>query len=151
MKFCEDESMVITIPKYASNLVYFLLKDNEVVYVGQTAQGIVRPFSHRDKDFDEIKIIYCEKELLNFYEDMFITKYAPHYNKQSNYAMKLSLQRVKNKIKPLLGGASLTVWQIKRAIKELDIKVITDTYTLRPTVSVGDYKKIEKYFVKDEV
>lgn len=119
MKFCEDESMVITIPKYASNLVYFLLKDNEVVYVGQTTQGIVRPFSHRDKDFDEIKIIYCKKELL--------------------------------KIKPLLGGASLTVWQIKRAIKELDIKMITDTYTLCPTVSVDDYKKIEKYFVKDEV
>ena len=67
MKFCEDESMVTTIPKCASNCVYFLLKDNEVVYVGQTAQGIVRLFSHRDKDFDEIKIIYEAYSLFDKY------------------------------------------------------------------------------------
>ena len=78
MKFEEKNS--ITIKDYGKCFVYFLVFENEVVYVGQTAHGISRPLSHKDKVFDEIKIIPCYEEDLNVLEDYYIVKYKPKYN-----------------------------------------------------------------------
>lgn len=65
--------------------VYFLLQDEDVVYVGQTTSGIIRPISHlNDKVFNFIKIIYCERENLGKMEHKYILKYNPLYNKTKN-------------------------------------------------------------------
>lgn len=101
-KFDEHEN-VITVPRYNDVFIYFLIKSGEVVYVGQTKQGLTRPLSHRDKDFDEIKIMYCTENALDSLEDKYIQKYKPHYNKQSNYAMRWGLQRVRNEIRKATG------------------------------------------------
>lgn len=62
--------------------VYFLLQGKEVVYIGQTTKGIIRPISHvNDKEFDSIKIMYCERENLGELEHDYILKYNPKYNK----------------------------------------------------------------------
>ena len=97
MKF--EEENCIDVLKYENCFVYFLLKDNEVVYVGQTTVGISRPMAHYDKDFDRIKLMYCEVEELNELENKYIIKYNPKYNKTYNYAMWYSFDRIKSYIR----------------------------------------------------
>lgn len=61
--------------------IYFLMKDEEVVYIGQTCRGIERPLSHRDKDFDNFYMKPVSIELLDKKEREYILKYNPIYNK----------------------------------------------------------------------
>ena len=73
-----DFSLKIEFDLNCNCFIYFLLKQKEVVYVGQTTRGIARPLFHlsSNKVFDEIKIIYCEEKDLNDYECFFIEKYV---------------------------------------------------------------------------
>lgn len=81
-----EEKEDISLDANKNWMIYFLIKNNEVVYVGQTTQNLIRPFSHKDKDFDTVKIIYQaeDKELLNKNEEFYIKKYSPKYNKTFN-------------------------------------------------------------------
>lgn len=145
MSFCEDKTKVISIPKYQMTFIYFLLKNGDVVYVGQTTKGIARPFAHKDKDFDEIKIIYCEKEQLDLFEDTYIQKYKPIYNKQNNYAVRWGMLRVRNKIREITGVKNLTIPTLKKIIKPLNITIQKDIYNGNETISFDEYKEIIKY------
>ena len=84
MLFEEEPDLILDAKK--NYLVYFLLKDKEVVYVGQTTQNVIRPFSHKDKIFDSVAVIYQseDKEKLNEIEEFYIKKYSPRYNKTFN-------------------------------------------------------------------
>lgn len=84
MQFEEKPDLLLDATK--NYLIYFLLKDNDVVYVGQTTQNLLRPFAHKDKIFDKIAIIYQteNKQVLNDIEEFFIKKYSPKYNKVFN-------------------------------------------------------------------
>lgn len=143
----EENDIAITISKYQNIFIYFLLKDNVVVYVGQTKQGLIRPLIHKDKDFDTIKIIYCsEKELDNF-EDKYITKYKPKYNKTVNQATNYSLYRARNKIRELFNN-KITIPDLKKIITELQIEIF---YTYGTGyIKQWDYLKIVDY-LKNEV
>lgn len=145
MKFNEINQNIITLPKYEKCFVYFLLKGDEVVYVGQTTNGIARPLSHRDKDFDEIKILYCTPNRLDFMEDAFIQKYKPVYNKQSNYAIRWSLLRVRNSLRNMTGDTRYTVHRVKKILKELNIKSEKDYYNGKETISYDEYLAVAEY------
>lgn len=151
-KFDEHEN-VITVPRYNDVFIYFLIKSGEVVYVGQTKQGLTRPLSHRDKDFDEIKIMYCAENALDSLEDKYIQKYKPYYNKQSNYAMRWGLQRVRNEIRKATGIENYNVTRLNKLLKELDIKPEIDDFNGRHTISFDDYKTVMKHFAngKDNI
>lgn len=84
MKF--EEIADLTIDATKNYLIYFLIKNDDVVYVGQTTQNLLRPFSHKDKDFDTVKILYQsqDKKALNKIEEFFIKKYNPKYNRVFN-------------------------------------------------------------------
>ena len=92
------------------------------MYVGQTQSGIARLASHQVKDYDEIYVMYCEPWQLDELEDKYITKYRPKYNRQPNLVMNVSLQRVKKRLREESGNDKLTIWTIRRAIKELGIE-----------------------------
>lgn len=109
----EENDIAITIPRYQDVFIYFLIKNNIVVYVGQTKRGVARPFSHKDKEFDSIKLIYCKEEELDILEDKYITKYNPKYNKTVNNATNYSLHRARNKIRELFDN-SITVPELKK-------------------------------------
>lgn len=142
MKFAETKD-VITIPNYKNVFVYFLLLNKEVVYVGQTRNGLVRPLSHKDKVFDEIKIMYCKEKDLDLTEDLYIKKYMPYYNKNANYNMNYSLHRARNKIRSLFNDNSFNLPKLKRIIKALNIQVyMIDS---KPYINVEDYKKIVEH------
>jgi hypothetical protein len=65
--------------------VYFLLKGDEVVYVGKSVNSEKRVFDHvgSEKDFDSYCFIPCESEYHDDLLDMeaqYILKYLPKYN-----------------------------------------------------------------------
>lgn len=142
MKFSENERNIITIPKYENCFVYFLLNCGEVVYVGQTQNGLSRPLSHRDKNYDEIKILYCSANELDLIEDKYIQKYKPIYNKQNNYAVRWGLLRVRNCIRKQTGISNYTVPRLRKVLKELNIIPDKDYFNGQETISFDEYKTV---------
>jgi hypothetical protein len=120
MKFDESNAVRIDIPKTV--FVYFLLDGDEVVYVGQTKNGMSRPLQHTDKVFDSIYVIYCDVSELDYLEDKYMTKYRPKYNKQPNHFMNISLSRARDMAREEFADKSINLWTIKRAIREIGIK-----------------------------
>ena len=150
MKFSEVNENVITLPKYQNCFVYFLLKGGEVIYVGQTNNGLIRPLSHRDKDFDEIKILYCSAEELDLIEDKYIQKYKPVYNKQSNYAVRWGLKRVRDSIRRQTALTNYTIPRLKKVLKKLNITPEKDYFNGNETISFDEYVLVREYVSKEE-
>jgi hypothetical protein len=65
-----------------SGYIYFLIKDNKVVYIGQTyTLATKRPYAHNDKTYDKIMVYEVnDKSQLNSLESYLIYKYNPFYN-----------------------------------------------------------------------
>lgn len=119
----EENEISETLKVYGNVFIYFLLNKNDVVYVGQTKKGIVRPLSHRyDKIFDTIKFIYCEENELDYLEDKYILKYKPKYNKTVNIISNYSLQRTRDKIRKLCNNNNITIRTIKKLLIDIDVK-----------------------------
>lgn len=60
--------------------IYFLLKDNIVVYVGQSLNVYRRILEHKRKDFDSFRVIACDECKLLEYERRWIKRFNPIYN-----------------------------------------------------------------------
>jgi predicted house-cleaning noncanonical NTP pyrophosphatase (MazG superfamily) len=63
--------------------VYFLIKDDEIVYIGQSINIASRVASHKDKDFDSMSFVACQKEELDILESLYILAYQPALNGSS--------------------------------------------------------------------
>ena len=102
MEFQEFDKNLIIIDNEIKNFVYFLLKNNQVVYVGKTTTGFFRPFSHRDKIFDTMIALPCSSEDLDKLEVQYIKKYKPMYNsifvkyKKNLILVEIIIPKVKN-------------------------------------------------------
>lgn len=148
MKF-EEIGNVVSIPKLENVFVYFLLKNNYVVYVGQTKNGILRPLSHRDKDYDEIKIIYCKDNELDTLEDKYIKKYLPKYNKSKNNNVNYSLNKSRNEIRKIFNTKLFCLPDLKKIINKLNIEIYFTNTT--PYISINDFDKIIEYIKKEQL
>jgi hypothetical protein len=60
--------------------VYFLVKADRVVYVGQSADIYSRIGQHQDKDFDRFAFVPCGQALLDKLESLYIHLFRPAYN-----------------------------------------------------------------------
>jgi len=62
--------------------IYFLIKDGNVVYIGQSVNIAGRIAQHKkdDKDFNEVRFILCDKERLDAREMFFIRLLKPELN-----------------------------------------------------------------------
>ncbi len=65
----------------SSPTVYFLIKNNEVVYVGRSIQGMARIHTHRNINFNYFNFVYVLEELLRETELRYIIKFTPKYNR----------------------------------------------------------------------
>ena len=106
-----------------NTFVYFLLNGDEVVYVGQTKNGLTRPFSHKDKVFDSVIIKFCDIEQLDGFEDEYIIKYKPRYNKAINHGMWVALTKIKMEVRQKFGSDKFSVYNLKKIMRENDISV----------------------------
>lgn len=69
-----------------SSFIYFLVKDNHVIYIGQSINGVMRPFEHgKSMDYDYFFMLKCEPENLTIEEKKYILKYRPSNNKAGLY------------------------------------------------------------------
>lgn len=145
MEFTEDNKKIITIKNINESFIYFLIKDENVVYVGQTKNGLFRPFSHHDKDFDTVKIILCESNELDIVEDLYIKKYKPVYNKQNNYKINFNLSRIRNIIRKKYNNQKFSIRTLKKILFTLNITINENYYTKKSTISFENYVKVMEY------
>lgn len=143
MIFEEKDCKMLSFNNMKQCYIYFLIYENEVVYVGQTRIGIYRPLAHKDKLFDTVALLECAEEELDVLEDKFIMKYEPIYNRQSNYKVRYSLNRVKTYIKKIF--PQFNMWELKKMLPILKIDTIIDPYTGQPTMSHSDFWKVKEY------
>lgn len=113
-----------SVPRSSMNsIVYFLVKGNEIVYVGQSKHGSSRMYSHRDKDFDRVYYIEVNPGILNEVETHYILKFAPKYNKVLNNGGEVSLNTLRNVIKSLgFSDPRFNIHAIKKALLQFGIK-----------------------------
>lgn len=117
-----EESGTISIPNIDFPIIYFLLKENTVVYVGQSKIGASRPFLHKDKNFDQVEIMYVPESKLDEYESYYIKKYAPSYNQKLVGSCDIGINSVKSKIREQFGAKDFTIIYLRKLIKFLKIK-----------------------------
>lgn len=60
--------------------VYFLIKDSEIVYIGQSINIASRITQHRDKEFDSVSYVACHRSELDILESLYILAYQPELN-----------------------------------------------------------------------
>ena len=100
--------------------VYLLLKNNQVIYVGQTTNGINRIKQHfvkKEIEFDEYRTIKCSKKELNNLEDFYIIKYQPKYNIKINSSVVKSTYII-HKIKDIIGFNPYSIKRIDEIIEK---------------------------------
>lgn len=83
--------MIIDIPKKLTledikiSCIYFIVKDGEILYIGQSKNFLVRFMAYKKANYDYIRIIPCKPENLLAYEKRWILRYMPKYNERHLY------------------------------------------------------------------
>lgn len=79
------ESVIEDFSNQKYYFIYFLLKDNKVVYVGQSNKNVLDRINNhlKDKVFDEVYYkSFSVENVMDEYEKKFIMKYRPKFNKE---------------------------------------------------------------------
>lgn len=83
--------------------IYFLIKGDEIVYIGQSVNIFARMNGHANKDYDAITFVPCDKSELDILESLYILAYQPKLNgrtgnrNQGRISSPLSLQQIIDK------------------------------------------------------
>ena len=140
MRF-EEIDKSINVTNIPTTFVYFLLKCNEVVYVGQTKKGMTRPLVHKyDKDFDEIYIMPCGEKMLDLVESEYIVKYSPLYNKALKSGCCHSLRQARNLIRNTCNLPDYTIRHLRDDC--YDLKIIPATINGKAYITHDDLQNI---------
>ena len=107
--------------------IYFLLKNNKVVYVGQTNNIFNRIKEHKkNKDFDNVAYITTTKNKVNYLENYYIIKYEPFYNELSTNSKCMSSAYIIKKIRENYNQKEVSFEEIIQFIKKSEYKDILD-------------------------
>jgi hypothetical protein len=99
--------------------IYFLLRASEVVFVGQSADVLVRINHHwaeKEKAFDAYYVIECPVDELNLVQAHFICKFKPVYNTA------LPSQEMFKSLNQLKGVLSVDLRELKKFIRRNGIE-----------------------------
>jgi hypothetical protein len=107
-------------------IVYALIKDGEIVYVGQTRKGIVRILAHvNDKDFDSYSIMEKDffneddealfNEWLEIYEEELIVRLNPKLNSSIKGYLFCNMSVIQKMYE-------LSRWKVSKILKGSNIK-----------------------------
>jgi hypothetical protein len=77
--------------------IYFLIKNGEVVYIGQTINYPIRLKAHdiQKMDYETVKFIECAQDKLSFYEKRWIQRFLPKHNVALKHPRKNALPPIK--------------------------------------------------------
>ena len=140
MKF--EETGYIEINLSHTTFIYFLVHNDEVVYIGQTKQGLKRPFSHTDKIFDKLYVIDLPDEIneneLTLIEDYYIDKYKPKYNKLINSYY--SLIQTRNIFRKMFNNLeNCTVRDIRNISNIININIVNNKINIKDILLICRY------------
>ena len=147
MKFEENKNLT-TLPNIKCPIIYFLLDQEEVVYVGQSRLGVCRPFQHTTKIFDSVSVLECKEEELDFLESKFILKYKPKYNHSIINGYSYSYKKIRSLIRNETYLKDFTLNDLKYIVKKLEIN--TDAFDGVFYVNQDDFKRILKFINDNE-
>ena len=141
MKLEENDNLLI-FPNIQRPIIYLLLYEQEVVYVGQSKIGLLRPYSHKDKIFTDVVVIYCEENELDKKETDYIRKYKPKYNMNIGFG-DFSFSKAREFIRKNTSFKNFSIFDLKKLIKKLHI----ETYKFKDVFYMTDenFKKIFNY------
>jgi len=78
--------------------IYFLLNDNEIVYIGKSTNLKFRIAEHKSypRFFNLIRFIECPIDLLDYYESRWMLRFRPSHNKYIPHinSKKLFVERI---------------------------------------------------------
>lgn len=74
------EEIIQQAQPYEFSGIYFLIQDNEIVYVGQSVNVLRRIGTHADKKFDAFAFVPCDKKALDKLETLYIHLLRPPLN-----------------------------------------------------------------------
>ena len=114
--------------------IYFLIKNDEIVYVGQSTRGIRRIYEHTDKDFDYYNIIQVERKELDTVETEAIIEFKPFYNKSIPLGSNLYI--AKSKINK------------EYKISPSGLKAIVEKYDIKPQYNNNFKREIISFNIK---
>lgn len=80
--YTKDEIIASALPAHSMCGIYFLMIEDEVVYVGQSIDLLGRVSRHKreGREFSSFSYILCEKDRLNDLEALYITLLMPWLN-----------------------------------------------------------------------
>ena len=107
-------------------ILYALIKDGEIVYVGQTRKGVIRILSHvGNKDFDSYTVMDMEffeenedfywDEMLDFHEEELIVRLNPKLNRSIKGCVFMSVAQIQKHY-------DMSYWNVIKILKSSDIK-----------------------------
>ena len=77
----KEEILAIAQNEVSNCCIYFLIDNDEIVYVGKTMHITSRVITHKlTKKFDRVSFISCSKEEMEELEKMYIEKFSPRIN-----------------------------------------------------------------------
>ena len=124
------------IPAGIQNAIYILFNNDDIVYVGQTTNGIRRILQHGDKIFDKFAFIEKLLEELEYWEDYYIMKYQPKYNNSYNHN-RLSLNSVYHQLKHHVKGY-INILELPEYIEKKGIEI--KKFKNIPTITKEEFK-----------
>lgn len=120
MKF--DETDTIAFPMSDMSTIYFLLNDDEVVYIGSSESGVCNISTHADKIFNKVEVKFIPTGNLSETKSNLIKKYCPFYNRKLVDGYDIGMGGIKTKIQKKYNCKEFTLVYLKKIIKLLSIR-----------------------------
>ncbi len=124
--------------------IYFLYKKNQLVYIGQSTDILLRIRNHfKEKDFDNYSYFECEPSQLNEIERLFIEKYTPLLNKCLN--IKERKERKKQKHLTVCNKENnrlrkyYSIFDIKKKYPHLNIDELSECFENKGKKKIEDH------------
>lgn len=83
----EEEILDMSRPVHKLCGVYFLIQNEDIVYIGQSTNIFGRLASHSDKQFTHVTALLVPREHLNFVESVYILAMRPKLNGPPIYSL----------------------------------------------------------------
>lgn len=118
----------VNLDRFVLKGIYFLLDNNEIVYVGQSVNVYQRIHQHRDKKFNRIFVLKTDNLDLESY---YINKLKPKYN---SIILPVTKTPNKAKRKPERKPKEKTGPEPQAKISKADINVMNGTYIVKDDI-----------------
>jgi hypothetical protein len=102
--------------------IYFLIKDNKIIYIGKTTKGFSRVLEHKSKNFDKYCFFQVELKDLNYIEAINILHYKPQLNKDIFCYRDKTINEINTICKMIFGKKNIKL--IQKIIQENNINLL---------------------------